>query len=76
MGAWRQGMTIAAVDGSHCTECTVPEIAAVTGHEIERTAKILEIYLPRDSKAAANAVAKLEEWRNRSVRSRKDEFGS
>jgi integrase len=49
-------------------ECTVPEIAAVTGHEIDRTAKILETYLPRDSKVAANAVAKLEEWRRNEKR--------
>jgi hypothetical protein len=41
----------------------VPEIAAVTGHSIARTAAILEIYLPRDSFMAASAIAKLDAWR-------------
>jgi len=43
----------------------VPEIAAVTGHSISRTAAILEIYLPRDSNMAATAIAKLDAWRKR-----------
>jgi hypothetical protein len=42
---------------------SVPEIAAVTGHSIARTAAILEIYLPRDSVMAASAIAKLDVWR-------------
>jgi hypothetical protein len=42
---------------------SVPEIAAVTGHSISRTAAILEIYLPRDSSMAAAAIAKLDAWR-------------
>jgi integrase len=42
--------------------CSVPEIAAVTGHSITRTTAILETYLPRDSKMAATAIAKLNAW--------------
>jgi hypothetical protein len=42
---------------------SVPEIAAVTGHSITRTAAILEVYLPRDSNMAAAAIAKLDAWR-------------
>ena len=39
-------------------ECTVPEIAAVTGHTIARTTAILDVYLPRDTEVARNAMAK------------------
>jgi integrase len=42
---------------------SVPEIAAVTGHSISRSAAILEVYLPRDSTMAAAAIAKLDAWR-------------
>ena len=34
--------------------CTVPEISAITGHSIDRTEKILEVYLPRNSTMARN----------------------
>ncbi|MEK6747125.1 MAG: tyrosine-type recombinase/integrase [Pseudomonadota bacterium] len=40
--------------------CTNAEIAAITGHSIERTSSILDVYLPRNSKMAANAIAKME----------------
>jgi hypothetical protein len=43
--------------------CSVPEIAAITGHSVSRTVSILEVYLPRDSEMAAAAIAKLEAWR-------------
>ena len=42
---------------------TVPEIAAVTGHSIDRTQAILEVYLPRDSHMARAAIIKLETTR-------------
>jgi hypothetical protein len=42
---------------------TSPEIAAITGHEIDRLAKILETYLPRDSIIAEHAIVKLEAWK-------------
>ena len=45
--------------------CEVPEIAAITGHSLARSAAILEVYLPRNSKMARNAIAKLEEYRGR-----------
>lgn len=38
--------------------CTIAEIAAVTGHTISRTTGILDVYLPRDSVVARNAMAK------------------
>ena len=44
--------------------CTAPEIAAITGHAIESTQKILETYVPRTSTMARNAMLKLE--RNKS----------
>jgi hypothetical protein len=38
--------------------CTVPEIAAVTGHTILSVTKILATYLPRDAETATNAMRK------------------
>ena len=43
--------------------CSVPEIAAITGHSVSRTVSILDVYLPRDSEMAAAAIAKLDSWR-------------
>ena len=43
--------------------CSVPEIAAITGHSVSLTVSILEVYLPRDSEMAAAAIAKLDAWR-------------
>jgi integrase len=40
--------------------CTAIEIAAITGHEIGTTQKILEVYVPRNTQMAQNAIAKLE----------------
>ncbi len=45
--------------------CSVPEIAAITGHELQRTVTILETYLPRTTIMARNAIAKLEEYKRR-----------
>ena len=39
---------------------TVPEIAAITGHSIDRTQWILETYLPRDVQMARAGIVKLE----------------
>jgi len=36
--------------------CTVPEIAAITGHTIDTTARILEAYLPRNFTMARAAI--------------------
>lgn len=44
--------------------CTVPEIAATTGHTLQTVSQVLQHYLPRDSVVAGNAIAKLETWRN------------
>lgn len=43
--------------------CTIPKIAAITGHSIETCQKILEVYLPRNAVMAANAIDKLERHR-------------
>lgn len=40
--------------------CTVPEIAAITGHTVDQTQKILETYLPRTFEMARNAISKWE----------------
>lgn len=37
----------------------IQDIAAVTGHSIERTRQILEVYLPRTRKMAARGVARM-----------------
>ena len=43
--------------------CSVPEIAAISGHSINRTAKILEVYCPRNSTMARHAITRLEDYR-------------
>ncbi len=43
--------------------CTTPEIAAISGHSIDRTERILEVYLPRTRAMASAAIAKLDEYR-------------
>jgi integrase len=35
--------------------CTIPEIAAITGHSPASVAQILAVYLPRDNQVAWNA---------------------
>jgi integrase len=45
--------------------CSVPEIAAITGHSLRTSAQILETYLPRNSAMARNAITRLEEHRAR-----------
>lgn len=43
--------------------CTIPEVAAITGHSIETCTRILEVYLPRNAAMARNAINKLEAHR-------------
>jgi integrase len=45
--------------------CSVPEIAAITGHSLRTAAQILEVYLPRNATMARNAITRLEEYRAR-----------
>jgi integrase len=40
--------------------CTVPEIASITGHSLRTAQQILDKYLAKTSKLAANAIAKFE----------------
>ena len=42
--------------------CTIPEIASLSGHQLETTSRIIETYLPRNRRLAQAAVAKLEQW--------------
>lgn len=46
---------------------TEAQIAAVTGHQIETTRKILETYLPRTGTMAAAAIMKLTDYNNQSA---------
>lgn len=43
--------------------CIPQEVAAVTGHSIDRTERILEVYIPRSRAMARSAIAKLERKR-------------
>lgn len=43
--------------------CTTPQIASITGHQIDSCQRILETYLPRTSKMAAAAIEKLTRHR-------------
>jgi hypothetical protein len=38
-------------------------VAAISGHTIDATTKIMEVYMPRNSVMARNAITKLEEYR-------------
>jgi len=40
--------------------CSTPEISAITGHQLDRTARILETYVPRTGRMARAAIHKLE----------------
>jgi integrase len=70
---WRDAILQAGLDGLRFQDlrrtavvrlaeagCTDPEIAAITGHSLERTKQILETYLPRTPEMARNAMAKWE----------------
>ena len=70
---WRDAILQAGLDGLRFQDlrrtavvrlaeagCTDPEIAAITGHSLERTKQILETYLPRTPDMARNAMAKWE----------------
>jgi Phage integrase family len=51
--------------------CSVPEIAAITGHSLRTANYILETYLPRNTTMAQNAIARLEDYRTRTQGERK-----
>ena len=54
----RTGATALAEAGA-----TIEEVAAITGHSIDRTAHILETYIVRTEGLAKNAIIKLEQFR-------------
>jgi integrase len=45
--------------------CTIPQISSITGHQLDRTLRILETYLPRNTEMARAAIHTLESHRNR-----------
>jgi integrase len=70
---WDETCRLAGIEGLHFHDirgttvtmlaeagCTVPEIVSITGHSLRRAQEILDKYLKRTSKLAANAVAKFE----------------
>lgn len=52
--------------------CTVPQIAAITGHSIERCQRILDTYVVRTRTTAKEAIRKLERFERRIERMPKD----
>ena len=48
-------------------DCTVPQIAAITGHSIAHCQAIVDTYLPRDGKVADSGIEKLEEYRRKKL---------
>lgn len=48
--------------------CTTEEIVAITGHDIDHGARILETYVPRTATMGRNAIAKLGEHRRKGKR--------
>jgi Phage integrase family len=51
--------------------CSVPEIAAITGHSLRTANYILEVYCPRNTTMAQHAIARLEDYRERTQGQRK-----
>ena len=45
--------------------CTPPEISAITGHDLDATMAILEVYMPRTLPLATAAIDKLDAHRRR-----------
>lgn len=74
---WEAAATKAKIDGLHFhdlrgtavtmlfeAECTVGEVAAITGHSLSSAQRILDRYLARTSTLARNAIVKLENRMN------------
>jgi integrase len=70
---WEQTCRLAGIEGLHFHDirgttvtmlaeagCSLPEIVSITGHSLRRAQEILDKYLARTSKLAANAIAKFE----------------
>ncbi|HET7191391.1 MAG TPA: integrase, partial [Pseudolabrys sp.] len=70
---WADAMAEAAISGLHFHDlrgtavtmlaeagCTVPEIAAITGHSLDHVGRILDKYLKRTAQLAEAAIFKLE----------------
>lgn len=48
--------------------CTVPEIAAITGHSVTRCQKIIDVYMKRTDALSEAAIKKLDQHRSKSQR--------
>lgn len=62
-----EGVTFHDLRGTAVTRlaiagCTVPEIAAITGHKMSQVTAILEVYLSRDPALSESAIRKLEAY--------------
>lgn len=57
-----QDLRDTAVTWLALAECTIPEIAAVTGHSLQSITSVLEHYLARHPELADHAIAKLVAW--------------
>jgi integrase len=62
-GLWFMDLRRTAVVWLAEAGCSVPEISAVTGHQLDRTVRILETYLPRNTTMARHAITRLEAYR-------------
>ena len=73
---WRKATLAAGLDGLQYRDlrrtaivrlaeagATVPEIAAISGHQIHSCQRILEVYLPRNVEMARAGIVKLENVR-------------
>jgi integrase len=61
----RQDLRRAAVIRLAEAECTVPQIAAITGHSLRQVETIVEVYFVRTYEMGEAAIAKLERHRDK-----------
>lgn len=58
-GKWFGDLRRSAVVRLAMAGCTIPEIASITGHSYARCEQILEVYLPRSTGLARNAIQRV-----------------
>lgn len=57
-----QDLRDTAVTRLALASCTLPQIAAITGHDVEHVASVIKHYLALDAGLADEAIAKLTTW--------------
>lgn len=62
---WFADLRDTAVTRLALAECTMPEIAAITGHSLETINSVMKHYLELSEPHAEKAIAKLERWLGR-----------